>query len=344
MANRNSFSYTLTDSQQRSLRDILTQGNYVPFTVEHAKLAARTDAFNVVLYKSGKCLVQGSGAEDFVMYVLEPLVLQSVGLGYEDTLNPEAIQPHMGIDESGKGDFFGPLVVASAFVDETLATKMREMNVRDSKNITSDTKALEMGRDLRHMLGKRFSVVKIGPQAYNRLYFRMRSVNTLLAWGHARAIENMMEVVPDCPRAISDQFGSKSQVERALMKKGQKITLVQRHKAESDLAVAAASIIAREQFLRSLYDLRDKYKVPFPKGASEAVKDAAGELVRKFGPKVLLDVAKCHFKTADMVLQKMGKKRADLGPEGQAVSKPMTGRFGKWKHKSSDKSEAQADE
>jgi len=338
MENRNSFTYPLTDVQQKTLTDILKHGNYRPFVVEHAKVAGRTEDCNIVLYKSGKCLVQGRGAADFVTFVLEPLVLQSVGLGYEDVLNPEATQAHMGIDESGKGDFFGPLVIASAYVDEELADKMREMNVRDSKTITSDTKALEMGRDLRKLLGHRFSIVKIGPQSYNRLYSKMRNVNTILSWGHARAIENMLDAVPDCPRAISDQFGNKTQVERALMKKGRKIVLIQRHKAESDLAVAAASILAREHFLRSLYDLRDKYHQPFPKGASEAVKDAAEQLVRKCGPKVLVETAKCHFKTCDLVLQKMKLKRADLGPEGQAVSRPMTGnRFFKGKRPSSDK-------
>lgn len=324
MSQRSSYSYVLTASQQKVLTDLLVHGNYVPFEVQHATAAGRTDDYNVVLYKSGKCLVQGKGAEEFVTFVLEPLVLQAAGLGYEDVLNPEAVQPHIGIDESGKGDFFGPLVIAGAYVDKPLADAMREMNVRDSKTITSDDKALDMGRDLRTLLGRRFTIVKIGPEAYNRLYSKMRSVNTLLAWGHARAIENMLEAVPDCPRAISDQFGSKQQVERALMQKGKKIELVQRHKAESDLAVAAASILAREHFLRSLYDLKQKHGVPFPKGASEMVKDVAGELVRKHGPQILLQTAKCHFKTTDMVLAKAGKSRKDLGPGGQAVSKPYT--------------------
>jgi len=331
MSTRNSFTFELNATQEKALHDLVTQGNYLPLKVEHTKFAAKTDSCSIALYKSGKCVVQGKGAEDFVSFVLEPLVLESVSLGYEDVLHPEAIAPHIGIDESGKGDFFGPLVVAGAYVDEQLADEMRKMNVRDSKSITSDSKALEMGRDLRRMLGKRFTVVKIGPQAYNRLYSRMRNVNTILAWGHARAIENMLDVLPDCPRAISDQFGSKSQVERALFKKGRKIELIQRHKAESDLAVAAASIIAREQFLRSLYDMKDKYGLRIPKGASEAVKATAVELVKKNGPKILVETAKCHFKTTDIVLGGLNMRRADLGPEGQAVSRPKQP-FGYRKH------------
>jgi ribonuclease HIII len=252
-------------------------------------------------------------------------VLQSVSLGYEETLNPELTSPHMGVDESGKGDFFGPLVIAAAYVDEALYPKMREMDVKDSKQITSDTKALNLGRDLRELLGKRFSLVKIGPRAYNRLYVQMRNLNTLLAWAHARAIENLLEAVPDCPKAISDQFGRKDQVEKALMKKGRAIELVQRHKAESDMAVAAASIIAREQFLRALKGMSFEHHVPMFKGVSQGVKESAIQLVKSKGATVLLDVAKCHFKTTDEVLAACGQTRGALGPEGRAVSKPFMG-------------------
>ena len=328
---RTSFSYKLTAPQQAALIELLRTGNYRPLKVEYTKIAVAAEDCTVALYTSGKCLVQGKKAADFVTFFLEPMILGAAELGYEDILHPEAFSAHMGIDESGKGDFFGPMVVASAYVDPELAKIMREMNVRDSKTITSDDKALDMGRDLRKLLGRRFSVIRIGPEAYNRLYAKMRNVNRILAWGHARSIENMLDVLPDCPRAISDQFGSKEQVERALMKKGRKIELVQRHKAESDLAVAAASVIAREIFLRSLMDMEKQYGLPFPKGASEAVKEVAVELVRKHKAPILLQTAKCHFKTCDMVLAKLNLKRAVLGPEGQAVSKPSTGKWGKFK-------------
>jgi ribonuclease HIII len=323
MPSRNSFTYKLTAGQQQALIELLKCGNFRPTRVEHTIAAAKTDDCIINLYKSGKCLIQGKGAEEFVTFTLEPLVLQTVGVGYEDVLNPAGIEPHMGIDESGKGDFFGPLVIAAAYVDPELAEGMRKLDVKDSKNISSDDKALGMGRELRSMLGNRFSIVKIGPEAYNRLYGRMRNVNTLLAWGHARAIENLLEAVPDCPRAISDQFGSKQQVERALMKKGRSIDLVQQHKAESDLAVAAASVIARETFLRSLRAMAEEHGLKIPKGASVAVREAAARLARQKGPAILVKTAKCHFKTADDVLAAIGEKREALGPDGQAVSRPI---------------------
>ena len=322
MTQKTSFSFKLAKDQQDTLTEILRGGNYRSVPVEHTTIAVETPDCRINLYKSGTCLVQAQGAGEFVTFVLEPLVLQQAGVGYEDVLNPEGIQPHMGVDESGKGDFFGPLVVAAAYVDQDLAEPMRKMDVKDSKRITSDDKARQMGRDLRKMLGRRFAIIKIGPEAYNRLYTKMRSVNTILSWAHARAIENLLEAIPDCPRAISDQFGNAAQVTRALMKKGRQIELIQRHRAESDLAVAAASIIAREGFLFALSDLKQKYGMPFPKGASSAVKEAAVSLVRQKGPSILLETAKCHFKTTDEVLATAGASRKDLGPGGAAVSRP----------------------
>ena len=322
MVEKTSFTYKLSENQQNILIDILKKGNYRPVKMEYTIIAADSSDCRIALYTSGKCLIQGKKASEFVMFVLEPVVLASVGLGYEDILDPDHAKPHIGIDESGKGDFFGPLVIAGAYIDETLIDTMREMDVKDSKNISSDKKALELGRDLRELLGKRYTVIRIGPRAYNRLYYQMRNVNSILAWGHARAIENMLNVLPNCPRAISDQFGSKEQVKRALMKKGQQIELVQRHKAESDLAVAAASIIAREGFLRALSDMEKHYKVKLHKGASAAVVQAAVEVGKQHGPEIFLETSKCHFKTTDTVLKELHASRAILGPEGQMVSKP----------------------
>ena len=324
MPQRTSFTVKLTPEQQERLVVLLRSGNYRPMEVAHARIAAEGPDCNIALYKSGKCLVQGRGAQEWVTFVLEPQILGEARLGYEDVLTPELSQPHMGIDESGKGDFFGPLVIAAAYVDDRLAAKYKEMNVRDSKTITSDRKAEEMARDLRGLLGQRFALVTIGPRAYNRLYATMRNVNRILAWGHARAIENLLEKVPGCPRAVSDQFGPTHQIERALMQKGKNIKLEQRPKAESDPAVAAASILARAGFLAALRDLQKKLGIEIPKGASNLVQDAAQKIIEKQGPQILLDVAKCHFRTTDVILGKLSLERSVLGPEGAVISKPKT--------------------
>jgi ribonuclease HIII len=322
MPDRSSYSFTLKDEEQQRLREALAAGNYEPVQVPYSLAAARNNDCSVTLYKSGKCVIQGKGAADFVRFVLEPTVLLRAELDYKRELDPEHTRARIGVDESGKGDFFGPLVIAAAYADESLIAPMEDLNVRDSKRITSDTVAMELGQKLRNLLGKRWSVVAIGPEAYNRLYRSMRSVNAILAWGHARAIENVLAVQPDCPLAISDQFGSEKDVKNALMKRGRKVELIQRHRAEADLAVAAASIIARDGFLRALLQMKQTFNMGLPKGASEAVKTAAAELVRKQGPAVLLRTAKCHFRTTDAVLATTGHTRSEIGPDGLPVSRP----------------------
>lgn len=313
---KTSFTFKLTDEQQILLADILAKGNYRPIQMPYTIAAAETDDCKIALYTSGKCLVQGKAAKDFVAFVLEPKILGTVGLGYEELLQAAQFEPHIGVDESGKGDFFGPLAIAAAYTDAALAKAMMKMGVKDSKNITSDKKALELGREIRKMLGKKFSLVVIGPRAYNRLYEKMRNVNLVLAWGHARAIENLLEEAPDCPRALSDQFGNKALIEKALMGKGRKIVLDQRHRAESDIAVAAASILARTAFLDGLRKLRELHHQDFPKGASQQVIAAAQRIVQTKGPELLFETAKYHFKTTDVVLESCGFKRQKAPSDG----------------------------
>lgn len=324
MEPRNSFTFELSETQQAALIMLLEGGNYRRASVPYAIIAVDGDHCRIVLYTSGKVVIQGKGAQDFVAFTLEPLVLMSAQVGYEDILNPEALAPHIGVDESGKGDFFGPMVIASAYTDKPIIEKMRELGVKDSKKISSDKRILELAREIRKLLGDRLTLIQISPGKYNQLYAKMRSVNAMLAWGHARAIENMLEKVPSCPRAISDQFGSKEQVQRALMSRGKKIELVQMHRAEADLAVAAASILAREAFVLGIKRLGDQYGVKLPKGASDMVQMAAVELVKKHAPKVLLETAKCHFKTTDNVLARLNQSRTVLGPDGSIQSKPYT--------------------
>ena len=204
----------------------------------------------------------------------------------------------IGIDESGKGDYFGPLVIAAAHVTPEIEPELRLMEVRDSKKI-SDGRILEIARDLRQIC--KHSIVSIGPQKYNELYPKFRNLNRLLAWGHARALENLLEQV-DCPLAIADQFGDERFILSALQEKGKKIQLVQRTKAESDLAVAAASILARAEFLIRLKRLSDEIGTVLPKGATH-VELAARMVVKKHGEAILGMVAKLHFKTTKAVLE-----------------------------------------
>jgi ribonuclease HIII len=200
--------------------------------------------------------------------------------------------PLIGTDESGKGDFFGPLVVAAAHVTPEAARKLAAAGVRDCKTLSDNavlTKAGHIQKITKH------SVVILKPEEYNARYDEERNLNRILAWCHARAIEDVLEKV-DCDHVLTDQFGDKRLVENALMEKGRRVILEQRPRAEENIAVAAASVLARAKFLDIMRELSDEYGTTFPKGASAQVDEAARDFVRAFGRKELRKVAKVHFK------------------------------------------------
>ena len=209
---------------------------------------------------------------------------------------------HIGTDESGKGDYFGPLVIGAVYLPDGQEAVLRELGVKDSKR-TSDNRCRELAEVIKQ--GYKHSVVAIGPERYNELYERLRNLNRILAWAHARAIENILAEVP-CRLAITDQFGDKSYVLEALMQKGRTIELVQKPRAEEDMAVAAASILARAEFLKRLYFLSKEMGVELPKGASAMVEQAGVRLVKLHGPAILDKAAKKHFKISGRVLAAAG--------------------------------------
>jgi ribonuclease HIII len=205
---------------------------------------------------------------------------------------------HIGTDESGKGDYYGPLVVAGVFLKDEQHEVLRELGVRDSKKI-SDNRVRELADLIKK--GYLYSVVVIGPEKYNLLYERLRNLNRILAWGHSRAIENILENV-HCTQAITDQFGDKVFVLNALMKKGEQIDLIQKPKAEEDIAVAAASVLARAEFLKRLYFLSQEAGVDLPKGSSPLAEEAGLKLVKLHGIQALDKYAKKHFKLTERIL------------------------------------------
>lgn len=215
----------------------------------------------------------------------------------------------IGIDESGKGDYFGPLVIAAVFVDATTQSELKLMGVRDSKKL-SDGRVLEMAPDIKVICPH--SVIAIGPQKYNELYAKIKNLNRLLAWGHAKALENLLERGVTCGRAISDQFGDERLILNALQEKGRTIVLEQRTKAESDLAVAAASIVARAEFVLRLKRLSSEVGTTLPKGASPAVELAAKMIIKKHGQERLGSMAKLHFKTTQAILGGLSKPTPPL--------------------------------
>ena len=302
MSESGSFTFKISSAQAEKLRAILEEKGFTFREVPYTLYGAQKQKLTVNAYTSGKLLVQGKGAKEFVEFTIEPEIVGEAKLGYDEVHNPEMFQPHLGIDESGKGDFFGPLVIAGVFVDGDLPRQLLELGVKDSKQITSDQKALDLADAIKDMIGPRCNVIPISPEKYNELYIKFKNLNRLLAWGHATVIENLLTRWPNCPRALSDKFAHETLIQRALKERGKQIILQQRTKAESDIAVAAASILARAEFLTRLKFLGEKVGVKLPKGASAQVKAAAKEIVKKSGPEALKSVCKFHFKTYQEVV------------------------------------------
>jgi ribonuclease HIII len=265
---------------------------------------AQKDKLTIAVFEKGpKVLIQGKETEDFVRFQLEPMVTGEARLGYEEVLQPQMFEPHFGVDESGKGDFFGPLVIAGVYVDRAIARKLLDDGVMDSKRIGSDRRIKALAESIRQTPGLAHNVVLIGPERYNELYVRFGNLNDLLGWGHARVIENLLKDRPDCMRSLSDKFANERVILRALIDAGRRIQIEQQTKAEADIAVAAASILARERFVSWLENKGKQLGIILPKGVSAMVKAAAEELVRKHGAQILAKVAKTHFRTAAEVLE-----------------------------------------
>ena len=296
----NSYTHPLSPEQVDRLRALLEELGFQFSSKVYTLFFAQKNKLSVAVYEKGpKVLVQGKGVEEFVQFELEPKVLGEAKLGYEEVHSPEMFQPHFGVDESGKGDFFGPLVIAGVYVDPGIARNLRDAGVVDSKRVGSDARIRHLAKTIRKSARRGLhETVLIGPAKYNQLYAKFANLNALLGWGHARVIENLLATKPECPRSLSDQFADARVIQTALLRHGRKIDIEQRPRAESDVAVAAASVLAREAFIDWL-DRRGKaLGRRLERGVSADVKETAKALVESHGPGILREIAKVHFRTA----------------------------------------------
>jgi ribonuclease HIII len=265
----------------------------------------------VALYKTGKALVQG-----------KPGALQTALKAWAYGSSSGLAQPQLsdmakvvssvpparmtslariGSDESGKGDYFGPLVVAAVYVDKQTEPQLQALNVRDSKQL-SDAAILKLADEIRSVCRGQGMMRVYLPERYNELYQQWSNLNLLLADAHAQVICGLQKKV-QCELAIVDQFGDEALVREALVRAGCKITLEQRHRAEDDLAVAAASIIARAEFVRQIAALSQTVGVDLPKGASNPrIGEVGREIIAAGGLDALRKVAKLHFKITSAIM------------------------------------------
>ncbi|HXI16262.1 MAG TPA: ribonuclease HIII [Chloroflexota bacterium] len=285
--------------------------------------AAGGERVVVKQYTSGTLFLQGAGPEGPLFRRLTDAVetagVASAPLGKSPSATSRAPRgasvgvdvrrpfatPWIGSDESGKGDYFGPLVVAAVWVDDRVLALLETLGVQDSKAL-SDAQNRRLALDVRAVCldpaGNRCAEVVLSPERYNQLYDQFRregkNLNTLLAWQHARAIETVLERVP-AANAIVDQFADARYIKERLASRAgtRELNIVQMPKAEANLAVAAASVLARDGFLNWLASAERRYGLPLPKGASNEVEAAARRFVTRHGRDALSAVAKLHFKT-----------------------------------------------
>jgi ribonuclease HIII len=304
-----SYTVKLDDAQMEKLRSILAARGWTPFEVAYTRFAFKADHLkvNVSAYTSGKVVIAGKGTEDFVRDVIEPEVTGAAKLGYDEVLHPDWFEAHAGLDESGKGDFFGPVVAATVIAERSMIESWVKAGVKDSKRI-SEMQIIKLDHIIRETHGAVVRTCFCSMPKYNELMSRPgANLNRLLAWQHATALEQAL-AAKRVPWGLLDQFTEQPLTQRELAKKGVKdFELKMRTKAEEDPVVAAASVVARAEFQRQMVALSKRFGERLQKGAGPLVKEQGARIIEKFGARGLGEFAKLHFRTAYEVVSAAGK-------------------------------------
>ena len=280
-----------------NVSEILRKQYNFEFTVSHEK-----NRLKVLVYfgkKGISTILQGN--KDLKLY--KDISGLLFGEDFVQNSSNEIDEPerYIGTDESGKGDYFGPLVIAGVFVDKETSSKFKKIGIRDSKEL-SDAAIKELAREIRNAVGNLYEIISIAPPSYNTLHKRIGNVNKILGWAHAKVLENLLERC-NAVEAISDKFGDESLIINSLQTNGKRILLHQFTKAERYTAVAAASILARDKFNDWFDEKKKELNIELLKGASSGVEKLASKIISEHGDKYLYDLVKVHFKTTTKIIR-----------------------------------------
>jgi len=289
------FVATIDLSLVDKLRSDLDAQGFAFAKPAHTIFSAQKRGISCTLYASGKLTVQGKEMQEFIEFYLEPEILGNLSFTHrtEELMAKVDLQARIGVDEAGKGDFFGPLCIASLKGEKEEIRALLDLGVKDSKKM-GDPNILKMAVKIKQQFAH--AIIVISPKRYNELYQTFHNLNRLLAWGHATAIDELHRKT-GCNQALIDQFGAAYLVENALKKKNLSIHLTQRTHAEEDPVVAGASILARASFVEQLELLGKDIGIELPKGASEKVRTVGKLILEQKGIETLDRVCKKHFKT-----------------------------------------------
>jgi ribonuclease HIII len=247
--------------------------------------------------KGNKIVLQGNKELKLFKKAYDLIFGESLIPDYKPEQEPA--YPYVGTDESGKGDYFGPLVIAGVYLTPQAGKLLKTLGIRDSKEL-SDYQIKQLATEIKKMNEIIVDVVLISPEKYNRLYAKMGNLNRLMGWAHARVVENLLGKC-DAGEVISDKFGNEKIILDALQQRGRSINLQQVTKAEKFIAVAAASILARDAMVKWFNTHSKKYKLKIPKGSSLEVESTARNILKKYGEEELNRLVKLHFKTSNKI-------------------------------------------
>lgn len=290
------YTLKLSTGHMEKLGDLLTSRGWEDYEVAYARFAFKGGSCNVVGYESGKLVVQGKGTEDFVRDILESEITGDPQLGYESVHHPEWFELHAGMDESGKGDCFGSISVCTVIADGKAVDAWMKAGIQDSKKIT-DGNILKLAKVIRNTPGVVVETMMLGMPKYNELMAKPKAnLNLLLAWQHAKALEKALDRKA-APWGMLDQFSKQPLVQRYL-NSHKDFDLRMQTKAEADPVVAAASIIARELYVKQMEELSKVAGEPLMKGAGNHVLEQAKRIFKAQGRTGLEKLAKMHFRTS----------------------------------------------
>lgn len=298
----------LPEAKFDAFREYLEDRGFTFEDREHQVFLARHEDVVVNLYESGKVVLGGS--DELYQREIRWYLRDELGAKDPDAAEDLGIRgTRIGLDESGKGDYFGPLVACGVLVTQKEADDLLESGVKDSKAL-GDGPVRDLADEIRERLGRdRVRVVEVPPVKYNLLRREM-DLNEMLGWAHARALEDLTETDVDVGFALADRFGDESYIASRLGEGGRDLRLEQIERAEREISVAAASVVARDRFLAAMERLGEVYGGTFPKGASQPVETFARELVNDYGPGALAATAKVHFRTTAKVVEDPGRVEA----------------------------------